>query len=126
MRILGIDYGEKRIGLAVSEGKLASPVTTVSRFEDVLRFVTENKIEKIVLGLPLDAEGKEGFQAKKVREFGERLAEKTGVEVEYWNETLSTQDALRAMIESGAPQKRRRNLDSISAALILQEYLDSG
>jgi len=122
-KILGIDFGERRIGLAVAEGGLAEPLSIIevdnqtSAVEKIVRVCEREKIEEIVLGLPRDS--------KRVKNFGQKLAEETGIKVIFWNETLTSEEALSKMIEAGRPQQKRRRLDDVSAALILQEYLDS-
>ncbi|MBI4999363.1 Holliday junction resolvase RuvX [Candidatus Gottesmanbacteria bacterium] len=123
MKILGIDYGEKKIGLAISEGKLAEPLGVFSIKYLVLsikRICQKEKIEKIVIGIS------EGKMAEKTRNFAKELKQITGLSVEFWNETLTTQQAVKKMIEAGKA-KRRRKLDehAIAAALILQDYLDN-
>ena len=122
-KVLGIDFGERRIGLAVAEGGLAEPLSIIevdnqtSAVEKIVRVCEREKIEEVVLGLPRDS--------KRVKNFGQKLAEETGIKVIFWNETLTSEEALSKMIEAGRPQQKRRRLDDVSAALILQEYLDS-
>lgn len=124
MKYLGIDFGLRRIGLSVSEGDLASPLNTIEikNFKDgvskIVEFVRENGAEKIVVGLP---EGKIG---KTVLGFIKALR-KNGLEVFEADETLSSQMALKNMIEQGVPKKKRGMEDCQAAAIILQNYLDS-
>lgn len=122
--VLGIDFGERWVGLAISEGSLASPLkilkvkdkqTTVKEITDLCQ---KESIRKIILGLP------QGKQEKEVRLFAKMLRE-DGREIIFWNEVLTSATALDKMIASGKKQKDRQRLDHISAALILQEYLDS-
>lgn len=123
MKYLGIDFGLKRIGLAVSEGDLASPwqILEVSNFHDainkILKVIKEGKFEKIIVGLP------EGKMAENVEGFVKALS-REGVEVETSDETLSSKRAKELMIEQNIPQKKRRFEDAYAAAGILQEYLD--
>jgi putative Holliday junction resolvase len=127
-RILAVDFGEKRIGLAIAVGDLAEPLAIIdsaSAVEEIAKIYQREKIEKIVLGLPLDSEGRVGSAAEKVKKFGQKLSAVTGREVVFWNETLTSEEALAKMIQAGKGQKKRRRLDDIAAALILQEYLDS-
>lgn len=117
MRVLGIDFGEKKIGLSLSEGLLAEPAGIVGSFKEVVRFCQEQEVEKIVVGLS------EGQSAKRQKRFGQRLAEVTGLLVEFQDETLTTQEAIRKMKEGGKKVKGRKE-DAFAASLILQEYLD--
>ena len=123
MRYLGIDYGLKRIGLAISEGELATPwkVLEINGLADALQkiesLVRSEKIDKAVIGMP------EGRFGKAVKRFVDGF-KKTGIEIETSDETLSTKNATRLMIEMGLPQKKRQTNDDYSAAAILQEYLD--
>jgi|SRR3989344_5557328 len=124
MKYLGIDFGLKRIGLAISEGQLASPlkVIAVSSLADAvsktIREIEGSKVDKVVIGMP------EGETGKAAKRFVEALR-KQGLDVETSDETLSTQNAGKLMIEMGVPKKKRRQNDAHSAALILQEYLDN-
>ena len=131
-KVLGVDFGERHIGLAVSINGLVAPFLIVevkdqiSAIEKIVKICQREKIEEIVCGLPLDSEGKIGPAAKKAEEFGQKLGQETGLKIIFWDETLTSEEALAKMIEAGWRQKRRRKLDDISAAIILQEYLDSG
>ena len=122
MRILGIDYGEKKIGLSFSEGNLAAPIGVEPNTKDFGRkikdFCQKEKVEKIVLGIS------EGQMAQKQKKFGAKMARICGLPVELWDETLTSQEAVKVMIESGRKRKKRRVEDAVSAALILQSYLD--
>ena len=126
MKILGIDYGRKKIGLAVSEGLLAQPLK-VLRYKkfNILCEQLEKKIkalgiEKIVMGIS------EGTMAEETKEFGRRLQEKLATPVEYQDETLTTKEAQRLSIEAGINRKKRKKMeDAYAAALILQAYLDN-
>ncbi|MBI4039729.1 Holliday junction resolvase RuvX [Candidatus Daviesbacteria bacterium] len=125
MRYLGVDWGEKKIGLAISEGELASPlkVVQVAGLDDavakVVRVVKGEQIDWVVVGLP---EGSSGTQATK---FIKKLEAQTEVMVAVAEETLSSQDALRDMIEMGVGKGRRGQEDAYAAAIILQDFLDS-
>lgn len=124
-KILGIDYGKKKVGLALSEGELASglDVLEVNSLIDarnkVFQVIEKLGIELVVLGMPESGESK-----KMAEKFLEELT-KNGVNVEIVEETLSTKRALEEMIESGNSQKMRKKEDSIAAAIILQDYLDT-
>ncbi len=124
MRYLGIDFGLTRIGLAISEGELASPwqILQVKGFSEavkkVIKVIKGGEFDKIVVGLP------EGKMGQNVMGFVKALR-KQGFEVETFEETLSSKKALEVMIEQGLKRKKRRHEDAYSAAGILQNYLDS-
>lgn len=125
MKYLGIDFGLRRIGLAISEGELASPwqIIEVRGFSDAVEkiskiIIQQEDIIKVIIGLP------EGKMAKNTTGFINALIKK-GFEVESVPETLSSKKALQIMIQQGIGQKRRRHEDAYSAAEILQNYLDS-
>lgn len=118
MKYLGIDFGKRKIGLALGEGILAEPYRIIDNgnWEIVIKKVCEEeKIEKIIIGIS------EGESAKKAKDFGSQI-EKLGIPVEYFDETLTTHDALVKMKEA---KSKRQDEDAISAAIILQNYLDS-
>lgn len=118
MRYLSVDYGEKRIGLALSDpgGRIAFPHTTVSRLEDVVDVVAAERAGAVVIGLPLTLGGAEGEAARAVRRFAARLAESVQLPIAFENEAFTTNIA-----ERHAP---REKADAAAAALILQSYLD--
>lgn len=124
MKYLGVDFGLRRIGLAVSAGEIASPwqILEVKSFSDAVektaRVIKDGEFEKVVVGLP------EGKMGKNVVGFAAAL-KKRGFKVETAEETLSSKRALEAMIEQGVKQKKRRLKDAYSAAEILQNYLES-
>lgn len=124
MKYLGIDFGLRRIGLATSNGELSTPYKLLEvknlkmGVKQILELVQKEGFEKIIVGLP---EGKIG---KTVLEFIKALR-KNGLEVIEADETLSTQVALKEMIEQGVSKKKRGMNDSAAAAIILQNYLDS-
>lgn len=123
MRYLGVDFGFKRIGLAISEGELASPLKIISvsslanAVSEIKKESTNNKIDKIIVGLP---EGDTGKAALRLA----NALKKEGLNVESSDETLSTKDALSLMIDLGVSRKSRKSNDAQAAALILQNYLD--
>ena len=132
-RTLGLDVGDKRIGVAVSDpmGWTAQPLTVVHRVgvaKDIaaLREATKDiEVERIVAGLPVEMNGKEGTQAGRVRRFCEALAEATGLEVVYQDERLTTLQSKRLLESAGVRRERRKGvLDKMAAALILQSWLD--
>jgi len=120
MKLLGIDFGEKKIGLAMAEFNLVEPLGVVNKLKVISRICQDQGIEKIIIGLS------EGKMAKKTRQFGEQLASLTGLPIQYQDETLTSEEAKRIMVKIGKPKKKRqRQIDAIAAALILQSYLEN-
>ena len=132
-RILGIDVGEARIGLALSDelGMLAHPLETVqvkvgNPIKHVAEVVAREKIETVVVGLPRNMSGTYGPAADKAREFATRLQVLTPCKVKFWDERLTTVAAQKQLHESGRNTKNSRQvIDQVAAVLILQGYLDS-
>ncbi len=133
MRILGLDVGERRIGVAVSDplGLTAQglAVWTRRREEEDLAYlhklIREYEVERVVVGLPVRTDGQEGPEAAGVRAFGQRLAAATGVPVEWWDERFTTAAAQRALLAADLSRRRRRAVvDQVAAALMLQAYLE--
>jgi putative Holliday junction resolvase len=135
-RILALDLGERRIGVAVGDptGTVARPVTAIiraSRQEDldaITRLVDEYQAELVIVGLPLSLDGSEGPQAQQTRRYAERLAEELDVPIEFWDERYSS--ARAEEILRGKKGKRRRrqtrgDVDATAAAVFLQSYLDA-
>ena len=131
--ILALDYGEKRIGMAVSDpmGILANAIdfikrTSLKRDLDALeQIVRDRKVDRVVIGLPLNMNGTEGPMAEAVRKFAEKVTER-GMEVELWDERLSTRAAEAALLDADLSRKKRKGLrDKVAAAWFLQSYLDS-
>lgn len=121
-KILGIDYGESKVGLAISEGEIAQPlgIVKIDSGNRIRRICESQKIEKIVIGIS------EGKMAEKTKKFGEELAKITGLAVEYRDETLTSQEARDKMITTGKPRMKKKSSEhSIAAAIILQDYLDN-
>jgi putative holliday junction resolvase len=134
MRILAVDHGEKRIGLALSDptGTLAIPLKViehVSRAVDaaqVAALAADHKADLIVIGQSYDEEGQPNPAGRRAARFAEALKTQTEIPLIMWDESLSTQDARDAQIASGASRKNRvGHLDEIAAAFILQSYLDA-
>ncbi len=134
-RLLGIDYGHVRIGLAVTdpECKIAFPLEVYRRRDagaDAGYFrtvVEEQEIARIVVGLPLHVGGEEGQKAREAREFGQWLQQMTGLPVVHFDERFTTVHAESALWEAGLSHKRRQERrDKVAAQLMLQAYLDSG
>jgi len=130
-RILGIDYGTRRIGLAISDGLgiTARPLEVVARsdLERALRRIDEEYgIERVVLGLPTGLGGSEGASAAAARELGAEAAEILGVEVVFIDERFTSRMAESALLESGMKRRdRKETIDKVAAAIILQTYLDA-
>ena len=134
-RILALDLGKKRIGLAVSDplGITAQGLPTLQRTnirEDLAalaRLIGEHEVRLILMGHPLHMSGREGRQAEYTREFAERLAQRTGLEIRFWDERLTTVAAKRVLRESGISiEKRARAVDRLAAVILLESYLDFG
>ena len=136
MRVLALDVGDRRVGLAVSDptGLLASPLGHVERSPtdilDIIRIADENEASQIVVGLPLTLAGESRAQAGKVRQFVRELRSATSIPVGTVDERLSTVQAQRLLTDSHRGQGRRSSrdrgrVDSSAAAVILQAYLDS-
>lgn len=133
MRIVGIDYGDARVGVAVCDmsGLLASAVCTleVSGMRDAVKKVCaklkELGAESVVLGLPRNMDGSESFRAEKTRAFAEMLKEASGLEIAFADERLSTVEAYTYLnITDYNGKKRRKVIDALSAQIILQSFLD--
>jgi len=133
LRALGLDVGERRIGVAVSDpdGTVAVPVTVIERkseaaaLGEITALIRDHDIDRIIVGMPLSLDGNLGKQAETVQAFEQSLKECTDVPVVDWDERLSTLHAERMMVEAGVKRgKRKRRLDSVAAAIILQGYLD--
>ncbi len=134
MRVLGLDIGEKRIGVAVSDpsGTVATPLTVLdapSVLGDgaaLARIVEDYEAELLVAGLPVSLAGEEGPQAGRVRRAAERLAGLVGLPLAFADERLTSVEASRRMREAGADERRQRgSKDMVAAAILLQAYLDS-
>jgi putative Holliday junction resolvase len=133
MRSLGLDIGDKRIGVALSDpgGLLASPLTIINRSHEaadikaITDIVSQYQVEQIIVGLPRSMDGSLGEQAEKVKAFTQELSRGIDVPVEFRDERLTSVSARRLM-QAAKTKKRRRKVrdDAIAAALILQGYLD--
>lgn len=133
MKILSMDVGDRRIGMAVSDalGWTAQGIPTLERrsnqydLDKIREVLEEYKPECIIVGLPKNMNGTLGPQGEKVMAFAEKLKIRFGLPVEYWDERLTTVSAHKAMIEADmSRQKRKKRVDQIAAVLILQSYLD--
>ena len=133
MRILAVDHGEKRIGLAISDltGTIANPLRViehVSRVIDaaqVAEVAAQNQVECIVIGQSFDEEGHPNLAGRRAARFADALKTQTQIPIVMWDESFSTQDARAARIELGVSRKKRAgHLDELAAVMILQSYLD--
>ncbi len=135
MRVLGIDYGEKRIGLAISDplGIIAQGLKVVSAenffqnkgIEEFRELIKEFKISKIVVGFPLNMDGSTGKKGNEVQSFVEQLKKHISLPIVLWDERLTTVAAENILINSDLSRKRRKKVvDKVAAAIILQGYLD--
>jgi putative holliday junction resolvase len=136
-RILGIDYGERRIGLALSDplGMIAHPLPTLQRrrgkrapVAPISRLAEEHSLSAIVVGLPLTPAGEESEWTQEVRAFGAALADRTGLPVTYLDERMTSARAERAVRSLGLSKQQREEkgrIDAAAAVLILQAHLDS-
>ena len=134
MRILAVDHGEKRIGLALSDptATIASPLKViehVSRVMDaaqIANLAQENEVGLIVIGQSFDEEGIPNLAGRRAAKFAEALKQQTSIPVVLWDESFSTQDARLTRIELGVSRKKRSgHHDSLAAVVILQSYLES-
>ena len=137
MRIMGLDFGSKTVGVAISDELLmiAQPLEIVRRKEAnklrqtlarIEELIVEYEVEEIVLGLPLNMDDTEGERVVLTREFQEKLERRTGLPVYTWDERLTTVEADNAMMEAGIRRENRKEyVDKIAAALILQGYLEN-
>ncbi len=133
MRILALDVGDKRIGVAISDttGIIARNLTTLERrnkdiAEEIREINQEFNVEQIVIGIPFRIDGTEGAQAKKVREFTRHLEQRIDLPFKEWDERFTTSQAEKVLISADVKRKKRKLvIDQVSATLILQSYLDN-
>ncbi len=137
MRIIGLDYGDKTVGVAISDALLltAQPVETIKRdrpaklrktFARIEELIQEYEIEKVVIGLPKKMDNEEGDRCQQTKAFGEQLERRTGLEIIYWDERLTTVAADAILSEGGVRKENRKEfIDKVAASLILKGYLDS-
>ena len=138
MRILGLDYGSRTVGVAISDplGVTAQPLLTIERKEEnklrktlarIESLIAEYQVEKIVLGLPRNMDYSVGERAEKTMEFAQMLRRRTGLAVFLWDERLTTVAAEKVLIESGIRRENRKEvIDQVAAAFILEGFLASG
>ena len=136
MRIMGLDFGSRTVGVAISDSLLltAQGVEIIRRKEEnklrqtlarIEELIVENEVEEIVLGLPKNMNDTEGVRVELTKEFKDKLERMTGLPVYFWDERLTTVAADKAMMEAGIRRENRKDyVDMIAATLILQGYLD--
>lgn len=133
MKIMSVDYGDVRTGLAVCDKSefLASPLTVITEYnadklaEKIAEYVKTEKPERLVVGLPKNMDGSEGGRAEKCREFGDKLHALTGVETIMWDERCTTVSAHQILNETNVRGKKRKAVvDAVAAVIILESYLE--
>jgi putative Holliday junction resolvase len=134
-RLLGVDWGVRRIGLALSDesGILAQPLTTLTRrtgkrfpMIQLLTHIAAHDVQGVVVGLPLDEHGAEGDAARAARALGDDVQRRSGLPVELWDERFTTARARAAVREMGGKTAgRAADVDALAAAVLLQHYLDA-
>ena len=137
MRIMGLDFGSKTVGVAISDPLLvtAQGIEIIRRKEEnklrqtlarIEALIEEYEVDRIVIGLPKNMDNTEGERVEKTREFADMIYRRTGIEPVMWAERLTTVSADRVMMESGIRREERKEyVDAIAASFILQGYLDS-
>ena len=137
MRIMGLDYGSKTVGVALSDelGITAQPIMTIERkSENKLRktlaqieeLIDANEVSFVVLGYPKNMNNTEGPRGEATREFKEHIERRTGLEVVLWDERLTTAESERILMDSGVRREHRKEyIDKMAAAIILQSYMDA-
>ena len=133
-RVMALDYGTKRIGVAVSDplGITAQPVGKILRrniqadLKEIQERVREYNVRVLVVGLPRRTDGTEGPEAKAVRDFIEKLGKVLDIEIDTWDEWFTTREAQRVLIDAGVRRERRKEaVDSMAASLILQGWMEA-
>ena len=133
MKIMGIDYGDARTGVAISDllctlvgsATVVPSRNTEKAIADIVRLAQENQVGEIVVGLPKNMDGTEGSRANKSRRFAQRLANTAGVPVVLWDERRTTVSAAAILADNDTfGAKRKERLDSVSAAVILESFLN--
>lgn len=132
-RILALDVGERRVGVAMSDlsQTLASPYTTLQAypqtvlFQKIQQLITKEEVIALVVGLPISLNGNEGPQAQRIRQFIDALQPYISIPLEVCDERYTTAEAQRMMIEAGLrPEQRKAKIDEVAASIILQDYLN--
>ena len=132
-KVMGLDFGDVRIGVALSDISrfLATGYETYTRkstekdLNHLADIISQNKVKKVVFGLPLNMDGSRGIRVEKTEQFALKLQEKCGVEIAYYDERLSSVTAEDILIEAGVRREKRKEvIDKLAATIILQNYLD--
>lgn len=127
-KLIAIDYGDKNVGLALGFNGIVQPLVVISDknqeeiINEVAKYIFENKINRIIVGLPVSPDGKETFMSRKVRRFVKFLKFRVKKPVEFENEYRTSEDSITESITLGISKKRREAIDHLSAALILKHY----
>ncbi len=133
-KVMGLDYGEVRIGISMSDMTrlIASPYETFTRknldydLEYLSNLIKEKGVKKVVFGLPLNMDGSEGERVQATREFAKRLVEKSEIAVDFMDERLTSVSAENILVQANVRRdKRKKVIDKLAATIILQEYLDT-
>ena len=133
MKIMSIDYGDVRTGIAISDirGILASPLCVIKEsyqpklVDKIIELINENKIEKIVIGLPRNMDGSYGYRCDDCKSLGQAISEKININIEFEDERLTTVMAHNILSDNNVRgAKRKQTVDAVSAVMILQSYLD--
>lgn len=133
MKIMSIDYGNVRTGIAISDirGILASPLCVIKEsyqpklVDKIIELINENKIEKIVIGLPRNMDGSYGYRCDDCKSLGQAIGEKINIDIEFEDERLTTVMAHNILSDNNVRgAKRKQTVDAVSAVMILQSYLD--
>jgi len=128
--VLGIDYGGVNIGLAFGKNGLVQPLKIIGgknesqAISDICRVVIENKVTRLVMGLPLNFDGKETAQSIVTRTFAKKLKIKSKLPLDFVNEVLTSKESVKAAIGAGVKKKGRQKIDHIAAGLILKRYYE--
>ena len=133
-RILSLDYGKRRMGVALSDEKerISMPLGVIQIYNqhnalsEISNICANNHVAKIVLGLPINLDGTEGASANCARDFGKKISQALNIPVEFWDERLSTHMVERVLLDSNIRRsKRKQVIDKLAAQAILQSYLDA-
>ncbi|MFW5981312.1 MAG: Holliday junction resolvase RuvX [bacterium] len=134
MRIMGLDYGDKTIGIAISDkmGWTAQNKGVIRRqnltvdLEELKEYMEEYQVEEIVVGLPLNMDGSKGKRVEKTQDFINFLKKRIDLPIKVWDERLSSKQAESILLEADLSRKKRKKvIDQVAAAIILQSYLDA-
>ncbi|MFI5358512.1 MAG: Holliday junction resolvase RuvX [Halanaerobiales bacterium] len=134
MRYMGLDFGDKTIGIAISDalGWTAQPKAVIRRrnltddFAILKEYIEKYDVQEIIVGLPINMDGTEGIRVKRTEEFVNFLRKRVDIPVQVWDERLTTKQAENILLEADLSRRRRKEvIDQIAASIILQNYLDA-